>query len=113
VPTARDFMGSPFSHGGLSLHALVGQQTRPLLSYRYDDLVGDWARKKLGTKRWNRRVRRALVALDSRISSPTHPHWGGQPAKVDADKLQRVRSRLAAKLHLFALGAGCWRDPRW
>ena len=106
VLTLGTGMGSAvFRSGRLALHLELGQHPA-VTGDRYDDYVGDGARKKLGTKDWNRRVRRALLAVDALIFPDAILIGGGNAAKVDADKLQRKLPELAAKLHLVGNEGG-------
>jgi len=55
-----------FRDGRLALHLELAHHPAIKRS-SYNDYVGDRARQKLGEKHWNRRVRKALVALDALV----------------------------------------------
>jgi polyphosphate glucokinase len=106
VLTLGTGMGSAvFRDGRLALHLELGQHPA-VTGDRYDDYIGDAARKKLGTKHWNRRVRTALVACDALIYPDAIHIGGGNAAKVDTDRLQRELPELAAKLRLVGNEGG-------
>ena len=99
-------MGSAvFRDGRLALHLELGQHPG-VTGDRYDDYIGDRARKKLGARHWNRRVRRALLALDGLICPDAILIGGGNAAKVDTDRLRRALPGLAAKLRLVGNEGG-------
>jgi polyphosphate glucokinase len=86
-----------FRDGLLALHLELAHH--PAVKGRtYNEYVGNEARKKLGAKRWNRRVRKALQALDALILPDAILLGGGDAAKVDTDKLRREHPDLAAKV---------------
>jgi len=86
-----------FRDGRLALHLELAHHPA-VTGDTYNDYVGDRARKKLGGKRWNRRVRKALVALDALICPDAILLGGGNAATVDTDRLQRELPGLAAKV---------------
>lgn len=106
VLTLGTGMGSAvFRDGHLALHLELGQHPG-VTGDRYDDYIGGGARKKLGTKRWNRRVQRALLALDGLICPDAILVGGGNSLNVDADRLQRALPELAAKVRLVGNEGG-------
>lgn len=94
-----------FRNGRLALHLELAHHPA-ITGDTYNDYVGDGARKKLGGKRWNRRVRKALLALDALICPDAILLGGGDAAKVDIDKLQREVPELAAKVRLVGNEGG-------
>ena len=64
----------------------------------YDEQLGDVARKEIGSKRWNRRVARAVENLD-RLTVYDHLYIGGGNA-------QRVTVDLGPKVALVDNTAG-------
>ncbi len=64
----------------------------------YNDYFGDAARRKHGAKRWNRRVRKALTALDALICPDAILLGGGNAASIDLDTLREKLPRIAAKV---------------
>ena len=94
-----------FRDGRLALHLELAHHPA-VTGDTYNDYVGDAARKKLGAKRWNRRVRKALVALDALICPDAILLGGGNAAKVDTDKLHRDVPDLAAKVRLVGNEGG-------
>lgn len=86
-------------HLELAHHAAANGDT-------YEDYIGDAARKRCGKKRWNRRVRRTLTALDALVVPDSILVGGGNAARVDLDRLQRRRPDVAAKVHLVGNDGG-------
>jgi len=72
----------------------------------YNEYVGDAARKKLGTRHWDRRVRAVLLTLDALIGPDAILLGGGNAAKVDTDKLRQKLPGLAAKVCLVGNEGG-------
>jgi polyphosphate glucokinase len=72
----------------------------------YNDYIGNAARKKLGAKRWNRRIQKALAALDALIYPDAILLGGGNAEKVDTARLQRDLPDLAAKIRLVGNEGG-------
>ncbi len=94
-----------FRNGRLALHLELAHH--PAFSGdTYNDYIGDAARKQLGTKRWNRRVRKALVALDALIFPDAVLLGGGNAAKVDTKKLQQKHAVLAGKVRVVGNEGG-------
>jgi polyphosphate glucokinase len=85
VVTLGTGLGSAvFRDGRLALHLELAHH--PIdKNATYNDYVGDAARKALGRKRWNRRVTRALVALDALICPDAILVGGGNAARVDTE----------------------------
>ncbi|MEO8680601.1 MAG: ROK family protein [Vicinamibacterales bacterium] len=83
VLTLGTGMGSALFHDGvlmphleLSQHPIHGGKT-------YDEYLGDRARKRLGTKKWNRRVRRVLPILERVINFDQLHIGGGNAARIN------------------------------
>ena len=94
-----------FRDGRLALHLELAHHPA-VTGDAYNDYVGDAARRKLGAKRWNRRVRKALLALDGLIGPDAILLGGGNAAKVDTGALGRKRPELAAKVRLVGNEGG-------
>lgn len=94
-----------FRDGRLALHLELAEHPA-VTGVSYNDYIGDGARKRVGIKRWNRRVRRALVALDALVCPDAILIGGGNAAKVDTDKLHRDVPPVAAKLRLVGNDGG-------
>jgi len=74
----------------------------------YEELLGDKARKKIGKKKWNKRLVRAIRTLDH-LFNYDHLYIGGGNAKRVTAKLPRnvkIVSNVAGLLGGIAL----WRD---
>ena len=117
VLTLGTGMGSAvFRNGRLALHLELGRHPARTGDL-YDDYVGDGARKKVGKKRWRRRVSRALLALDALICPDAILIGGGNAAKVDIERLRPELPELAAKLRLVGNEGGLlggirlWEGP--
>ena len=70
--------------GVLSTHLEIAQHTFRH-NETYDDQLGDMTRKKIGNKRWNRRVRRALDSLDTLIGYDHIFLGGGNTRHLNGD----------------------------
>ena len=86
-------------HLELAHHVAFGDKT-------YNDYIGDAARRDLGAKRWNRRVRKVLVALDALVYPDAIFVGGGNAARVDLDRLRRDEPSVAAKVRLVGNDGG-------
>ncbi|MDQ6697795.1 MAG: ROK family protein [Actinomycetota bacterium] len=96
---------STFRDGRLALHLELAHHPA-VNGVTYNDYIGDAARKQLGTKRWNRRVRKALLALDALICPDAVLLGGGNAAKVDTAKLQQKDAVLAVKVRVVGNEGG-------
>ncbi len=106
VLTLGTGMGSAvFRDGRLALHLELAHHPA-VTGDSYNDYIGNAARKQLGAKRWNKRVQKALVALDALILPDAILLGGGNAEKVDTDKLHRECPDLAAKVHLVGNEGG-------
>jgi len=94
-----------FRDGRLALHLELAHH-RAFKRCSYNDYVGDRARKKLGAKHWNRRVRKALVALDSLVVADLVLVGGGNAKRVDGSKLRSKLPELASKVRLVGNEGG-------
>ena len=94
-----------FRDGRLALHLELAHH-RAFKRGSYNDYVGDRARKKLGAKHWNRRVRKALVALDSLVVADLVLVGGGNAKRVDESKLRSKLPELASKVRLVGNEGG-------
>jgi polyphosphate glucokinase len=94
-----------FRDGALALHLELAHHPA-VKGAEYNDYVGDRARKKLGTKGWNRRVRKALVSIDALICPDAILLGGGNAERVDIDKLQQKLPEIAAKVRLVGNQGG-------
>jgi len=71
-------------HLELSQHPVHGDRT-------YDEYLGDRARKRVGTRKWNRRVRRVLRILETVFNYDRLHIGGGNAARIDFPLGRRVR----------------------
>ncbi|MEP6623415.1 MAG: ROK family protein, partial [Acidimicrobiia bacterium] len=94
-----------FRDGKLALHLELAHHPA-IKRGSYNDYVGDRARKKLGTKHWNRRVRKALVALDALVVPDLILVGGGNAKRVDESKLASKLPALASKVRLVGNRGG-------
>lgn len=73
-----------FSDGRLAPHLELAQH--PFRKGQtYNEQLGDEARKRIGPKKWNRRVQRAVATLDALVVFDHLYVGGGNGAKVTAD----------------------------
>jgi polyphosphate glucokinase len=106
VLTLGTGMGSAvFRDGRLALHLELAHHPA-VTGDSYNDYIGNAARKKVGAKRWNRRVQKALSALDALIYPDAILLGGGNAEKIETDRLQRERPDLAAKVRLVGNEGG-------
>ena len=94
-----------FRDGHLALHLELAHHPA-MTGASYNDYIGNAARKKLGAKRWNRRIQKALAALDALIYPDAILLGGGNAEKVDTARLQRELPDLAAKVRLVGNEGG-------
>ena len=94
-----------FRDGQLALHLELAHHPA-VTGETYNDYIGNLARKKLGAKRWNRRVRKAFVALDALICPDAILLGGGNASKVDLDELKRKCPEQAAKVRVVGNEGG-------
>ncbi len=86
-----------FSNGRLALHLELAHH--PAMKCKsYNDYIGKRARNKTGNKRWNRRVRKALVALDALVCPDSILLGGGNSSHVDTLKLRTKIPAVAEKV---------------
>jgi polyphosphate glucokinase len=97
-----------FEDGRLLPHLEISQQ--PIWKDEtYDQYIGDAARKRIGKKKWNERVRRALDQMRVLINFDKL-HIGGGNAKrltFELDRDMRIVSNRAGILG----GVKLWRTP--
>ena len=84
VGTALFRDGILMPHLELSQHPVRGDRT-------YDDYLGDRARKRVGTRKWNRRVRRVLGILETVFNYDRLHIGGGNAARIDFPLGRHVR----------------------
>ncbi|MGI8662078.1 MAG: ROK family protein [Acidimicrobiales bacterium] len=94
-----------FRNGRLALHLELAHHPA-IKRGSYNDYVGDRARKKLGVKHWNRRVRKTLVALDALVVPDLILVGGGNAKRVDESKLCGKVPELASKVRLVGNEGG-------
>lgn len=94
-----------FREGQLALHLELAHHPART-GATYNEYIGDAARKKVGTKRWNRRLANALVALDGLIGPDTILLGGGNAAKLDSARLSRRHPQLSAKVRVVGNDGG-------
>jgi polyphosphate glucokinase len=83
--------GELMPHLELSQHPVHGGKT-------YDEYVGDRARKRVGTRKWNRRVRRVMDILETVV--------GFDQLHVGGGNAQRIASPLGRRVHIVDNTAG-------
>jgi len=76
--------GELMPHLELSQHPVHGGKT-------YDKYLGERARKRVGTRRWNRRVRRVLAILERVVNYDRLHVGGGNAARIDFPLGRRAR----------------------
>jgi polyphosphate glucokinase len=76
--------GELMPHLELSQHPVHGGKT-------YDKYLGERARKRVGTRRWNRRVRRVLGILERVVNYDRLHVGGGNAARIDFPLGRRAR----------------------
>jgi polyphosphate glucokinase len=76
--------GELMPHLELSQHPVHGRKT-------YDEYLGDRARKRVGTRKWNRRVRRVLAILETVVNFDQLHLGGGNAARINFPLGRRVR----------------------
>ena len=94
-----------FRDGRLALHLELAHHPA-VNGDAYNDYIGERARIKLGVKGWNRRVRKALVALDALVCPDAILLGGGNAARINSDKLKSELPDLAAKVRLVGNDGG-------
>jgi polyphosphate glucokinase len=106
VLTLGTGMGSSvYRNGNLALHLELAHQ--PSASGpSYDEHLGDAARRRVGTKRWNRRLAKALVAFDVLVIPDAILLGGGNAERVDLDGLRARLPQLGAKVRLVGNDGG-------
>lgn len=106
VLTLGTGLGSAVFRGGqLALHLELAHH-RAFKRGSYNDYVGDRALKKLGAKHRNRRVRKALIALDALVVPDLILVGGGNASRVDESKLRGKDPELASKVRLVGNAGG-------
>jgi polyphosphate glucokinase len=97
VLTLGTGLGSAVFHDGrLAVHLELAHHVAHD-GLTYNEYIGDRARKKVGNKQWNRRVRSSLQALNALIGPDVVLLGGGNAARVDLDKLRSVDPALATR----------------
>lgn len=81
--TALFLDGRPTPHLELAHHPIRGRKT-------YNDYIGELARREIGRRRWNRRVRRTIGILDSLLHYDHLYIGGGNATRLDAPLPPRV-----------------------
>lgn len=92
--------GELMPHLELSQHPVRGRKT-------YDEYLGDRARKRVGTRKWNRRVRRVLAILETVFNYDRLHIGGGNAARINF-RLGR-RARIVNKKAGLLGGIALWR----
>jgi polyphosphate glucokinase len=75
----------------------------------YDQAIGDAARKKIGKKKWNRRVAKAIKVLRVVTNFDRLYIGGGNSTRVTLELPPDIT--LVSNLNALRGGAGVWRDP--
>lgn len=101
VGTALFHDGELMPHLELAHHPVRGRKT-------YDEYLGDKARKKVGARRWNGRVRRVVDILQTLLNYDRIYIGGGNARRIvfKLDRNMRLVSNTAGVLGGIAL----WRD---
>jgi polyphosphate glucokinase len=94
-----------FRDGRLALHLELAHHPA-VTGDTYNDYIGNEARKRIGAKRWNGRVRKALLALNALILPDAILLGGGNAAKIDAARLQKDLPDVAAKVRMVGNEGG-------
>ncbi len=94
--------GALMPHLELSQHPIRGGKT-------YDQYLGDRARKRVGTRKWNQRVRRAVGMLETVVNFDMLHLGGGNAGRIDFSlgKRARIVDNAAGLLGGIAL----WASP--
>jgi polyphosphate glucokinase len=71
-------------HLELSQHPVHGGKT-------YDEYLGDRARKRVGTRKWNYRLRRVLAILETVVNYDMMHLGGGNAARINFRLDRRIR----------------------
>jgi polyphosphate glucokinase len=74
----------------------------------YDERIGNAARKRVGKRRWNRRVKRAIAQIRALVNFDHLYIGGGNAKKIDFDPGPDVT--IVPNTAGMAGGAGLWRD---
>lgn len=93
--------GELMPHLELAHHPVRGRET-------YNGYIGDKRRRKIGGKRWNRRVQRVLIVLKSLVNYD-RMHIGGGNAHRLTFKLDRNVRKVSNQLGVMG-GIALWRD---
>ena len=108
VTLGTGFGSAVFRDGALALHLeLAHHPLRGKLTY--NEVLGDAARKKVGNKKWCRRVAATIPVLDALITPDSILIGGGNAARLDLTKLNLTKlgsADLAAKVRLIDNEAG-------
>jgi polyphosphate glucokinase len=73
------------SHFELSQHPVHGGKT-------YDQYLGDRARRRVGARKWSRRVRRAVGILETVVNYDRLHVGGGNAARLEIPLGRRART---------------------
>lgn len=92
--------GELMPHLELSQHPVHDGKT-------YDEYLGDRARKRVGTRKWNRRVRRVLAILETVVNFDKLHLGGGNAARINFPLGRQVRV-VENKVGLLG-GIALWR----
>lgn len=99
-----------FSDGHLAPHIELAQH--PLLKGgTYNDYVGDAARKALGRKHWNRRLRKMIAIVETLLNYDLLYLGGGNSARIDGKLPTNVR--IASNDTGLTGGIHLWDDAVW
>jgi polyphosphate glucokinase len=101
VGTAWYREGELMPHMELAHHPIYKNKT-------YDEYLGDATRKKIGQKRWNRRVERALALINTLLSPDRIFLGGGNAVHVDFSSDQHIA--IGSNDAALRGGAALWRD---
>lgn len=90
ITLGTGFGSAMFLKGQLLPHLELGQHPAHK-NHTYDQYLGDAARKKIGTKRWNSRVQKAIQNLNTLICYDKLHIGGGNSSRIRFDLTDDVR----------------------
>ncbi len=90
ITLGTGFGTAMFLDGQLLPHLELGQHPAHR-GYTYDQYLGDAARKKIGVKRWNRRVQKAIQNLHTLICYDVLHIGGGNSSRITFELSQQIR----------------------
>ncbi len=77
----------------------------------FDDYLGEKSRKKFGSKKWNKRVEKAIPLLHTLLNYDRLYIGGGNAKRIDFDL--PPDARIVQNIAGLKGGAGLWRQKNW